>query len=232
MEQGIWASFSDVLTNIKNYLPSLLAGMVVVILGVLIAWIGAKLLLRVLLLSRVDRVIARLGWSRALEKGDVRHSLSSIAGLVFGAVIFLVFLDNAIVLWRLTVLSRLLDDFLAFIPRLLAAGLVLLVGWGVAVGVARAVRRALDQEDFEHARLAGRLVYSGLMILTAAIVLVQVGIAPGIVTGAFLIAFGALALAFALAVGLGSRGAVEATWAKMLARGRDQSGDANPKRPK
>jgi hypothetical protein len=221
MEPGIWAPFSEVLTNIKNYLPSLLAGIVVVILGVLVAWIGAKLLVRVLLLSRLDRVIARLGWSSALEKGDVRHSLSSFAGLTFGIIIFLVFLDNAILIWRLTVLSRLLDEFLALIPRLLGAGLVLLAGWSVAAAVGRSVRRALDQEEVKYARLAGRVVYAGLLIFTAAMVLVQLGIARGIVTGAFLLAFGALALAFALAVGLGSRRAVEAMCDERMGRGRD-----------
>lgn len=229
MEQTMWDSFSAVLANIKNYLPSLLAGLVVLLLGAVVAWIGGKLLVRLLLFSRLDRVIVRLGWSRALEKGDVRHSLFSFAGLAFGVVIFLVFLENAIVIWQLTVLSRLLDELVVLIPRLLAAGLMLLVGWGAAAGGARSVRRALDQEEFERARLAGRIVYASLLILTAAVVLVQLEIAPAIVTGAFLIAFGALALTFALAVGLGSRRAVESMWEEMLARNRDKRPEDGPK---
>lgn len=229
MEQTIWDSFSAVLVNIKNYLPSLLAGLVVLLLGAVVAWIGGKLLVRLLLFSRLDRVIVRLGWSRALEKGDVRHSLFSFAGVAFGAVIFLVFLENAIVIWQLTVLSRLLDELVVLIPKLGAAGLMLLVGWGVATVVERSVRRALDQEEFGRARLAGRIVYVSVLILTAAIVLVQLEIAPAVVTGAFLIAFGALALTFALAVGLGSRRAVESMWEEMLEKNRDRRPEDGPK---
>jgi hypothetical protein len=216
MKQQMWASFSEVLANFKNYLPSLLAGIVVLVLGGLVAWIGAKLLIRLLLFSRLDRVIVRLGWSRALGKADVRQSLFNFTGLAFGAVVFLVFLENAIVIWQLTVLSALLQKFVELIPNLLAAGLALLVGWGMAVAAARSVRRALEQEEFERARLAGRLVYAGILVVTVAIVLVQLEIAPAIVTGAFLLAFGGLVLALVLAFGLGSRRAVELMWEKRL----------------
>jgi Mechanosensitive ion channel, conserved TM helix len=226
MEQQMWSSFSEVLTNLKNYLPSLLAGMVVLLLGGICAWIGARLLVRLLLFSRVDRVIVRLGWSRALEKADVRQSLFSFAGLAFGAVVFLVFLENAIVIWRLTVLSSLLQRFLELIPKLLAAGLALLVGWGTAVAAARFVRRTLEQEDFARARLAGRAVYAGVLMTTLAIVLVQLEVAPAVIIGAFLITFGGLALTVVLAFGLGSRRAVERMWEQRLGGpGVDQSRD-------
>jgi hypothetical protein len=216
MQQHTFESVQNMMSNIVGYLPTLLAGFVVLLVGAGVAWLIAKLVVRILLLLRLDRVVTRLGWGRALEKGDVRHSLFGFVGTVIGLFVFLVFLENAILIWKLTVLSELLERLVGLIPQLLTAGIILLVGWGAAAAVSRAVLRALFQEEFERARLAARLVHAAILVFTCAIALVELNIAVGIVTGAFLIAFGALAFGFALAFGLGSKRAVEAMWEKRL----------------
>ena len=98
------------------------------------------------------------------------------------------------------------------VPQLITAGIILLIGWGAASAVSRVGVRATVQEEFERARLVARIVRAAILVLTCAIALVELNIAVGIVTGAFLIAFGALALGFVLAFGLGSRRAVETMW--------------------
>lgn len=222
MNKQPFASLNDVMANIVSYLPTLLSGLVVLVLGIFVAWLISKLIVRVLILSRLDRVILRLGWGRALEKGDIRHSLFNFAGTVVGLFVFLVFLENAILIWKLTVLSELLEKLVGLIPQLITAGVILLIGWGAATAVSRSVLRALFQEEFERARLVARIVRAAILVFTCAIALVELNIAVGIVTGAFLIAFGALALGFAIAFGLGSKHAVETMWEKRMAPPKDE----------
>ncbi len=205
-------SVREVMANLVGFLPTLLAGLMVLILGTAVAWVVAKLVVRVLIFLRVDRVVVRLGWGRALAKGDVRHSLFGLIGTVCGVLLFLVFLDNAVVIWKLTVLSQLLEKLVLLIPQLISAALVLLIGWGVASAASRAVQRMLVQEEFERARLAGRIAQAAILVAVCAIALVELDLAVTIVTGAFLIAFGALALCFVLAFGLGSKRAIERMW--------------------
>lgn len=205
-------SVRDVMSNIVDYLPTLLAGFIVLVLGALAAWAISKLVVRVLIFLRLDRVIGRLGWGRALEKGDVRHSLFGMLGVLAGLLTFLIFFDNAVVIWKLTVLSELLEKLVHLIPQLVTAGIIMLVGWGVASAVSRAVQRALVQEEFERARFASRIVRSAILVVTCAVALVELQVAVTIVTGAFLIAFGALALCVVFAFGLGSKSAVERMW--------------------
>jgi len=224
-------SVREVMSNIADFLPTLLAGLIVLVMGTVIAWLVSKLVVRILLFLRLDRVIVRLGWGRALEKGDVRHSLFNLVGTTFGVLLFLVFLDNAIVIWKLTVLSQLLERLVLLIPQLIIAAIILMVGWGVATTVSRAVQRALYQEEFERARLGGRIVHAAVLVLSSAIALVQMGIAEAIVTGAFLIAFGALALSFVLAFGLGSKRAVEMMWEERF-RNRKESDSTDREKPK
>jgi Mechanosensitive ion channel, conserved TM helix len=211
-------SVRDVLAHLTAYLPTLFAGIIVLLIGVVVAWIVAKLTVRILVFLRLDRVLTRMGWGRALEKGDVRHSLFGLLGTVAGVLLFLVFLENAVVIWKLTVLSKLLESLVLLIPQLIAAGVVVLVGWGLAAGVSRAVQRTLVQEEFERARLTGRIVFAVILALAVAIALVELKIAETIVSGAFLIAFGTLGLALVLAFGLGSRRAVELMWEERFRR--------------
>ncbi len=213
-------SLQDVMAHLVGYLPTLFAGLVVLVLGAAAAWIVSVVTVRILVFLRLDRVAMRLRWGRALEKGDVRRSLFSFVGTACGVLTFLVFLENAILIWKLTVLSELLQRFVELIPRLILASIILVVGWGVASGVSRSVQRALYQEEFDRARLAARLVRWALLIVTGAIALVELRIAVTVVTGGFLIAFGGLTLTFALAFGLGSRHAVEQMWAERFRRSR------------
>lgn len=215
-------SVRDVMSNVVAYLPTLLAGCIVLVLGAVVAWILAKLVVKLLIFLRLDRVVMRLGWGRALEKGDVRHSLFGLLGLVVGLLMFLVFLDNAVVIWKLTVLSELLEKLVHLIPQLLTAAILLLIGWGVATAVSRAVQRALVQEEFERARLVSRIVRSAILVVACAIALVELNVAVVIVTGAFLIAFGALALCLVFAVGLGSKRAVERMWEERFRRQKEE----------
>lgn len=215
-------SVRDVLARLTNYLPTLFAGIVVLLVGVVVAWIVAKLTVRILVFLRLDRVLTRMGWGRALEKGDVRHSLFGLLGTVAGVLLFLVFLENAVVIWKLTVLSKLLESLVLLIPQLIAAVIIVLAGWGLAAGISRAVQRNLVQEEFERARLAGRIVYAVILALSVAIALVELNIAVVIVSGAFLIAFGTLGLALILAFGLGSKRAVELMWEERFRRRKEE----------
>lgn len=209
-------SVRDMIAHLVGYLPTLVAGLLVLLLGIVVAWIGSKLVVRILLLTRLDRVVGRLSWGRALAKGDVRHSLFELIGTIFGVLVFLVFLDNAVTIWNLTVLSRLLERLVLVAPQLLTAGIVILVGAGVASAVSRAVQRALRQEEFARAQLVGRIVHAAILVVAVTIALVELQIAVTIVTGAFLLTFGALALSFVLAFGLGSKRVVENMWDERL----------------
>ncbi|MGH8094928.1 MAG: hypothetical protein ACREIF_15890 [Chthoniobacterales bacterium] len=108
------------------------------------------------------------------------------------------------------------------IPQLIAAATVVPAGWGLAAGVSRAGQQTLVQEEFERARLAGRIVYAVILALAVAIALVELNIAVKIVSGAFPIAFGMLGLALVLAFGFGSKRGLELMWEERLRRRKEE----------
>jgi hypothetical protein len=218
MEPRPFESVRDIVTSLAVYLPTLLAGLLVLVIGLLVAWAAARLFVRVLIFMRLDRVMARLRWTSALDSGDARHSLFELLGTVLGVFVFLIFLANALVIWHLTVLSDLFTRLLLLIPELFTVALILIVGWSLANLVSRAVQRVLYREHFARARLVATLVRWAVLVTAFASALVELKIAVTIVTGAFLIAFGALALCLVLAVGLGSKRGVELLWEEQFRR--------------
>jgi uncharacterized membrane protein (DUF485 family) len=225
MKEQPLLSLRDALATIVAFLPDLLSGLLVLLAGLVVAWLAARVVVRVLTWLRLHRVVERFRWGRALGKGDVRHALYSLVGGLVAAFTFLVFLNRALALWQLTVLSRLLERLVLLVPDLLLAGLILLVGAGLAAVAARSVRRGLFEEGLLRATLVARIVRAAILVLTFAVALIQLNIAPQLILWAFLIAFGSMALTIILAVGLGSRRAVESIWDGVLARRRGQGGE-------
>lgn len=213
-------SLSDLAASLTGYLPTLFAGLLVAVLGLLVAWIGSKFVVRLLVMMRLDRVIGRMRWGRALKGGDVRHSLFQFVGNVFGLLLFLVFLDNAVSIWQLTVVSRLLDRLVGLAPQLVTTTIIVMVGGGLASAAAQWAQRSLHQDGFERAQLIGRIIRAAILVVVVAIALVELNIAVTIVTGGFLLAFGSLCLGVMLAVGLGSKRAVELMWEERFGRGK------------
>jgi hypothetical protein len=228
VQQQPLISVRDVMSRVAAFLPSLVAGIVVLAIGLLAWWLVAKFVARLLVVLRLDRVLSRIGWGKALAKGDVRHALFQLVGTVLGAIVFLIFLDNAFVIWNLTVLSRLLESLVLLIPDLVVAAVIVTVGWVSGALAARSASRGLSRAGVLRAALAGQMIRTAVSVLAVAIALIQLDVAATIVSSAFLITFGALGLSFVLAVGLGSRRAVELMWEEVLTRRRESAGRPRP----
>jgi len=232
VQQQPLISVRDVMSRVAAFLPSLVAGIVVLAIGLLAWWLVAKFVARLLIVLRLDRVLSRIGWGKALAKGDVRHALFELLGTILGAIVFLIFLDNAFVIWNLTVLSRLLESLVLLIPDLVVAAVIVIVGWVAGALAARSASRGLSRAGIPRAALAAQVIRTAVFVLSVAIALIQLDVAATIVSSAFLITFGALGLSFVLAVGLGSRRAVELMWEEVLARRRESAHRPRPPAPR
>jgi Mechanosensitive ion channel, conserved TM helix len=212
---SLWQGFAE-------YLPTLLGGLLVVALGLALGWLAKRTLVRVLLWLRLDRLAGRVGWRAAFAKGDVRAALYNALGSVLMFVIVLIFVDDAMQRLGLTVLSRVLDGVVFYLPNLAVVGLIVGLGVLVSNGLAASVTAAFEEEGIAHARLFGKAIKGALIAVVVALALWQLEFARQIVLAAFLISFGAIGVAFALGVGLGSARAIQASLERVLERNRKE----------
>jgi hypothetical protein len=219
---GPLARFSD---QVFAYLPTLAAGLAVLALGVLVGWLAKHVVVRAMVWLRLDRLGGRTGWRAAFGKGDVRAAMYDLVGNVVMIGLVLLFLDNALQIWKLTVLSSLIDRSIFYLPNLGLVALIVAAGLLVSNVVGERVTHALEDEGFERARLFGRIVKGVLQAVVGALAVWQLGFAREIVLGAFYISFGAIGVAFALAVGMGAGGAIRHVLERVMMREKPEGED-------
>lgn len=217
--QGPLAELS---TRFTNYLPTLAAGLVVVLVGLVVGWIAKRAVIAFLKWIRLDRLGGPTSWRSALAKADVRAALYNAVGTITMVVVLLIFLDNALQIWGLMVLAAVADRTIAYLPSLAVAALIIGVGLLIATSVGERVEDTLAEAGLASPRLLGGIAKSAVLAIVAALAVWELNFARQIVMGAFLIGFGSIGVAFALAVGTGSSQAIREAWQQMFEKQRSQ----------
>ncbi|HEX6535978.1 MAG TPA: mechanosensitive ion channel [Gemmatimonadaceae bacterium] len=203
--------------QLADYVPALIGALVILFAGYLLA----KLIER-----GTDRLLARLGLNEWLERGGVldavertgwRRSPSRlIATIVFWFVMFSVILLAANAL-GLSSLANVFQELVSYIPSVIAAVVIVLVGIVLGEFVDGLIMASAG--GIHGGPTLARVGRGGVIVLAIFMALQELGVATEIVTTAFAIVFGALALAFALSFGLGNRelaGEVTRQWYERL----------------
>ena len=184
-------------------LPALIGALVILFAGYLLAKVLEKLTDRGLRRIRLNHLLARGGVIRAVERSGTHVNPTRVlANLVFWLVMFTVILLAANAL-GLDSLANVVSTLVGYIPSVIAAIVIILVGivlGGFVGGLIGASAGAVHG-----GRALARLGRGGVILLAIFMALQELGIATDIVTTAFAILFGAIALALALSFGLGNR---------------------------
>src|SRR5512146_2672372 len=184
-------------------LPALIGALVILFAGYLLAKVLEKLTERGLRRIRLNQLLARGGVTRAVERSGTHVNPTRVlANLVFWLVMFTVILLAANAL-GLNSLANVVSTLVSYIPSVIAAIVIILVGivlGGFVGGLIGASAGAVHG-----GRALARLGRGGVILLAIFMALQELGIATDIVTTAFAILFGAIALALALSFGLGNR---------------------------
>ena len=213
----------ELLQRFSDFLPALTSGLLVLAAGVALGWVFKRAIVRLLTWLRLDRLAGRVGWRTAFGKGDVRAALYELLGNVGMFVVVLLFLDETLKRWGLAALARVIDGLVFYLPNLGLVALIVTAGVVISNGLSARVADGLEEEGFAHARLFAKSLKGALLALVAALGLWQLEFARQIVLAAFLIAFGSVGVAFALAVGIGSAGAIQRAWEIVLEKRKQRS---------
>ena len=210
-------SASRLLTGIASVLPGFVAMIVAVLVAALFGWVIRALVLRMLRGVRFDERMEHLGFTMVAELSPSRSPAMLVARAVFWLVLLLGLLVGlaAIDPERTTVL---LGAVLGYLPNVVVAVLLLLLGALVARFLGRSVLIGAVNLQIESARLLSIGVKWMVMVLAVAMALTHLSIGGTVLTLAFGILFGGIVLALALAVGLGSKDVVRRSWERRTQR--------------
>ena len=186
-----------------EFVPSLFGAAVVLTFGYLLARLGQR---------TVERMLRRVHLNEALEKGGVRAPLDPsgapinptrvLANVVFWSLFFLAMLISAEAL-GIDYLGQAFSELVSYVPSVIAAMVIVILG--LVLGDLVAALIAASAGTLNGGPTLARVGKGGVVLLAIFMSLQELGVATGIVTTAFAIIFGAIALALALSFGLGNR---------------------------
>ena len=191
--------------KIMGLVPALFGALVIVLLGWLLAKILRAALVKLLVAVRLEKFSARSGLSKFLSRGDIKHSLADILGTVLFWIVLLFFIDLAADVLEFTLLQNLINSIISFIPKLVIAVLIVIIGLLVSSFFKGMVKVAASNYALAQRELLSTIVQYFVLFFAVAIALEQLGVATQILVNSVLIIIGAIAFGFALAFGLGSR---------------------------
>ena len=197
----------EMLTRIMAYLPVLLGALVILIAGWLVAKTIRQLVGWLLKTVRFDVLADKTGISEVLRKGNLKISAGEvISGLVYWLIIIMVLVMTVDAL-GLPKASDVLASLFAYVPKVIAALLVLVVAMFLANFVSGIVRTAAGNANLPKPEIFAGISRWAIIIFAVTISLGELGIATLLVTTTFNIILGGVCLALALAFGLGGKDA-------------------------
>ena len=199
---GAWSAFA---TKVGAFLPDLLWALIILIVGWLICKIARRIVSRVLKLCQFDILAARSGVSRALSRGGIQLTPADIVSLLIFWFLFLIVIVAALETLHLPEVTETLKAVFLYIPKVVAAIVVLILGLYLANLLETITRASCANAKLQQADSLGRVAYYATVVFVVAAILQLLQIAADIVKWAFVSVFGAVCLALALAFGLGGR---------------------------
>lgn len=193
----------EVFLKFKAFLPNLLAMLVILIMGILLARILRAILVRFLKAINFDSWSDRMGMTTLLRKGDLWSKPSLALGAIVFWILIIVALMAGMSALKISAIDQLVTQFFMYLPRAFSAILILIVGYVLAGFISRAVLIAAVNSGYHYAKLLAEAIRLLLTVLIMAMVLEQLQVAPGIVLAAFSIIFGGIVAALAISFGVG-----------------------------
>ena len=208
------------LYEIMNAIPHIIAAALILILAYVVSRFVAKLVVDIVSGTGVDEIPAKMDAQRFLGTTKV----SSIIGylIVFFTMLFAV--SEAANRLGFEQISVLISMFIQFGANILLGAVILMIGFWLANLVAKVIGRG----EYVSSRWLANLVRILIMGLVIAMGLRAMGIADSIVNLAFGLTLGAVAVAFALAFGLGGRDPAQRVLTDLIDKCKKEAKQPNP----
>lgn len=193
------------LNQVAVSLPQIIGALLLLIVGWILAKLVKRLVVKGLKLAKLPYLTEKAGIEKFLKEGGIKTTVVDVIGTLIYWIIMLVVILATMNSINLTSATTLFNKIMLFIPNIVVAILILIIGIYLARMASQVLLTSLNSLKEKSANLISKLAYYAVLVLTVFIIMEQLKIAQQIVTSAFIILFGAICLAFVIAFGLGGK---------------------------
>ncbi len=218
-------SFTQAYLQIADLMPKVIVSIVVLVVGYILARLAARFV--TVLSDKLGLQVAaeRSGLWQSMSHMGIRRNVPAIVGTIVFWLLLCVFLMAAFNILQLTALTNAMAEVVNYIPKLLVAIVVIVVGLLVASFLRGVVATSADRVGISYAQHLASGAYYVLAGLTFYAAFNALNIQFALLEKLVMIAFAGLSLGFGLSFGLGGRDVMAGILAGYYVRQRMQAGD-------
>lgn len=197
-------ALSEMGATLAVFVPSLVAALLILAVGWLLARTLALAAERTLRAAGLDRAASRLNVGEILERSGIEASLSQIVARLLFWLVMLTFLLSSVETLGLEAVTTTLDRLIAYIPNLIGAGLIAVLGVLAARFAGAAVGSGAAAAGVGGAARIGTLVQGAVVVLVAVIAVQQLGVSTDVLVAPLTALLATAGFAAGLAFALGA----------------------------
>ncbi|MCX6214185.1 mechanosensitive ion channel domain-containing protein [Spirosoma sp.] len=198
-------TFQTLIDQFIDFVPRIIGALVILLIGVGVARLAAFVVQRVLGQVGFDKIGDRLNQISVIKQLNTEIKLSEIIAKVLYYFILLVFIMAATETLGVAAITEMVSSLVNFIPKLLAAAIMLQVGVLLADTLRGAVVNLCQSFNIAAGRLLSMIVFAFFLIVTIISALGQAGINTELLESSFNLIIGGVIFAFAIGYGIASR---------------------------
>jgi len=194
-----------VLAQISQFVVNALLVIIILIIGWLLSKVVKSIVSKALKLVKLDDISERIELSKLLSKGGITYSLSDLIGVIcywLGLLITFMVAINAV---GVTIAADLLKQVILYIPNVIAALFILILGMFASTLLKNIVQTAANNAGLSQGKLLAQVVETIVIVFAVLVALEQLQIGIRITELTIGIILGSVGLALALAFGLGCK---------------------------
>ena len=209
VQNSLSSAAYTILISILSFIPTLLAAVVVFMVGLVLAnWLKA-IVIKLLNLLKLSEVLSKGGLKHFLDNAEITQKVEMVIGELVRYLTILIFFVASINLLGLNTVTQVLNGLLAYLPNIFAAVLIFGAGVVLAGFLEKLVKGSLGGIDIKLSRLMAKFTSYLVVVFTVLASISQLGIAKNLIDTVFIGFVTMLALALGLSLGLGSKDLVK-----------------------
>lgn len=218
MQQQLLQILRDLQQIVVDAIPRLVVAVAVGVVLIIAAKIVERLLRALLVRIRFDALLQQAGVDKTLHRLGIRQSLNHVLPRLAYFLLLFLFARTAADAFGLRAISEAIAAMFGFLPNVIAAVLLVVVGSSVSQFAGRTVTQAAEESGIEFAKPLGRLVSGLILFIVGVMAIGQLRFDTDMVRLVTVCTLSGLALAFGLSVGLGTRDITRNLFAGFYAR--------------
>jgi small-conductance mechanosensitive channel len=195
----------SLIAAMADFMPKALTALAVFLVGFILAKVAARVIRTTFEKFRINDLLARVGLTDTLGKFGLQETPGHLLSRLVYYLIIILFVQSAAQSVGLMAVADAVTAFFAYLPNLLAAAMVLLIGMLIAQFAGGAVTSSARNSGVEFALVLGRAVSALIVFIVGLMAVTQLKIDTDIIRSVVLILLAGGSLALALTFGLGSR---------------------------